>query len=169
MLYSADRRQLHDVDFDVGVIEGRHLSVSLLAFHRKQTDFTFQRVAFLDHAAGHQLMIPDHVGQVERDLLSRFVLTMSAIFLTSTGGGLKNLAKPLWPGTLMQTRIIERVVAFQQLLERIGNQFLGHRLGLTENLGVLDVIKGIGNDFAVLQRTMQRLQRRLSDLDSPNA
>ena len=68
-----DRGQLDLVHLDVGGVKRSQLAVRLFAFHRKQSDFAVgDKPALLD-VAGHQLVIPNDVVQIERDLLPGFV------------------------------------------------------------------------------------------------
>ncbi len=48
------------------------------------------------------------------------------------------------------------------------DQLISYRFGLTQDLGVLDVVKRIRNDFAVLEGAAECLQRGLADFDTPH-
>ena len=71
---------------------------------------------------------------------------MSGIFFDSTGGSLMNRARPFWPGHGDRHPIAADRVARQKLLQRVADQFGGLGAGLAENLGILDVVEGVGDD-----------------------
>ena len=67
------RRQLHDVDLDALLQERLQRPKHRVALHGEQADLRLQREALLHAAAAHPLVVPDHVVQVEGDLLPGFV------------------------------------------------------------------------------------------------
>ena len=73
IVVNRQRRELHDIDFDARLVERPQRADRLLALHREQADFRFQREAVFLAAAGHLLIIPHHVFQREGDLLPGFV------------------------------------------------------------------------------------------------
>ena len=94
---------------------------------------------------------------------------MSAIFFSSTGGSLTKRARPLWPGTLMATDVAAKVVARQELVQRLAGQLVGVGVGLAEDLGMLDVVEGGGDELSVDFLEADRLEAALAEVDAPNA
>ncbi len=82
---------------------------------------------------------------------------MSGIFLTSTGGGLKNLDKPLLAGNTDADSTILQIIPRNKLLECVRDQLLWLRIGLRQNLRILDVVESIGDDLITFLVTTQRL------------
>ena len=60
---------------------GRSARDDLVALHCKQADFGLQREAFFDAAAGHLLIVPNHVFQLKGNLLLGFVFNDVGNFL----------------------------------------------------------------------------------------
>ena len=71
---------------------------------------------------------------------------MSGIFFDSTGGSLMNRARPLWPETRDRHPVAADRVAREELLQRLAHQLGRIGVGLAENLGVFDVVEGVGRD-----------------------
>ncbi len=78
---------------------------------------------------------------------------MSGIFLSSTGGGLKNLARPLCPGTLtpMRQRLISLRLMKVSSASRTSFYFwLG--IWLRQNFRILDIIEGFSDNSSPSRR-----------------
>ena len=60
-------------------------------------------------------------------------------------------------------------VARQELLERLAGQLIGVGVGLAEDLGMLDVVEGGGDDLAVDFLEADGLEGALAEIDAPNA
>ena len=67
------RRELHDVDLDARLLEGLQGAEHGVALHGEQADLGLQGEALFLAAAAHPLVVPDHVVQVEGDLLPGLV------------------------------------------------------------------------------------------------
>ena len=155
----GDRGQLNDIDLHPSFIEGGQLAVRLLAFHREQADLTLQGVPLLDRAPGHRLVVPYDVGQIKRDLLAGLVADDIGDLLDFDRRRLEELGEPTLAGDADADLLIEGVVPLQQLLHRLGDQLFRVRFRLTQNLGVFDVVEGIGNGLTVDEGTAERLER----------
>ena len=66
--------------------------------------------------------------------------------------------------------IAQHRVPRQKLLQGLADQLGRVGAGLAENLGILDVVEGLGDDLlgVFVGAASQRLQSALTDVDSPN-
>ena len=141
------RRKLDDVHFDVGPDEGIQRAHDGVAFHGEQADLGFQGETFLFASAAHALVIPDHVVQVEGNLLPRFVADDVGDFL---GLDRRQLDEPRQAGLARNRNrypITLHRIARKKLLERIADQLGGIGARLTENFRILDVVECVRDDF----------------------
>ncbi len=61
-----------------------------------------------------------------------------------------------------------QVVARNKLRERISDQLFRFRIGLRKDLGILDEVERIGDDFITIPMATQSFQSALPDLDTPD-
>ena len=149
--------------------KGSQLPVGLVSLHGEQAHLALQRIAFFDHAPRHHLEIPDDVVQVEGDLLTGLVANDVDDFFDFDRRRLEELCQTALPWDADADHFIDGLVAFKKLLQCLGDELIGVRFGLAQDFGVLDVVKRIGDDLAVLDGAAECLQRGLADFDSPNA
>ena len=165
----AERRQLDNVQLDSRVLERLDGAEHLFAFHREQADLGFEREAVHFGAAAHLLVVPDHVVQIERDLLARLVFHNVRNLLGVDRGRLEELGQPALTGNRNGHLVALHVVSAQKLLQRVAHQLLWVRFRLTQDLGVFDIVERIGDHFVAVARATQRLERALPDINPPHA
>ncbi len=68
----CQRRHLHDLHFDVHILEVLQVAVHGVALDGEQADLGLHGEAVRDHAGAEFLIIPDHLFEIERDLLLGF-------------------------------------------------------------------------------------------------
>ena len=73
VVVERQRGQLHDVDFDARLDERLERAEHGVALHGEEADLGLQHEALLLAPAAHPLVVPDHVVQVEGDLLPGLV------------------------------------------------------------------------------------------------
>ena len=163
-------RQLYEVDVEPCPGERLQRPKHLVPLHREDAHFGFQDKAFHFHPAGDLLVVPDHVVQVEGDLLPGLVLDDVRDPL---GLDRRQLDEP-GQAALARHRnghpIAANTVPRLELRQGVADQLLrvGARLG--ENLGILDVVERLGDDLirVTVQTASHRLQRRIADVNSPD-
>ena len=89
----------------------------LVALHREQADFGFDRVAFV-FAADERLVIPDDVFERERNLLAGFVLDDVRNFLPLDRRQLDEAGQTALPGNGDRHSFAGQIVARDELLQR---------------------------------------------------
>ena len=139
-------RQLDDVDLDARPVNGSSARYDLVAFHREQADLGLQGEAFLLGAAAHPLIVPDDVGQIERDLLPGFVADDVGNLLRLDRRELDEPRQAVLAGHADRHPIAADRVARQKLLQRVADQFGGIGAGLAEDLRIGDEVEGVGDE-----------------------
>ena len=130
-----------------GVFERLERPGHLVALHREQADFGLQREAFFLAAAGHLLVVPDHVFERERNLLPGFVLDDVGNLLRLDRRQLDEprqaaLARHGDRHAVARERRCARGTVCSA--SRISSSRVG--VGLAENLGVFDVVERLDHD-----------------------
>ncbi len=97
-----------------------------------------------------------------RDIpFNKLILSQANVRKTKAGVSISELAEDIGHRGLLQ------IVAFDESIQCLSDQGLRIRLGLAEDFGIFDIIERLGHDLVTVQPTTQRLERTLSDLDSP--
>ena len=164
------RRKLNDVDLDARVLERLERALDLVALHREQADFGLQREAILFAAAVHLLVVPDDVFQRKGNLLPGFVLDDVGNLLRFDRRQLDEPRQAALARHGNRHLVAAHSIARKEQFERLAHQLSRVGVRLAENLGVFDVIEGIGLDQVVLivRPAAQRLQRALPNIDTPH-
>ena len=170
VVVQRQRRELDNVDVDAGVFKRLQRLEHLIAFHGEQADLGLQRKAFLLAAAAHLLVIPDHVFQRKGNLLAGFVLDDVGDLLLLDRRQLDEAGQADLARNADGDPIALDVVAREKRRQRFGDQLVWIGFGLTEDLGIFDVVEG--DDFhlglVVVRHAAHRLERALTDVDSPH-
>ena len=135
---------------------------------RENTHFDVRRAL-----AGEDLVVPDHVLHVERDLLAGLVAHQVVDLLrVLLQVDRRHLAKPrerLLPRHADDEAVVLPLVAGSELLQGRGNQLVAVGVGLREDFGVFDDVEGDGLELAVRGGPqLEGLQRTLPDVDAPH-
>ena len=165
------RRKLDDVDLDVGLDEGVRGAEDGVALHGEQADLGLQGEPFLLASAAHPLIVPDDVVEVEGDLLPGFVADDVGDFLGFDRRQLDESRQARLARHGNGHPVAQHRVPREELLQGVADQFGGVGTGLAEDLGIFDVVEGVGDDpLAVfVGATSQGLQRTLADINAPNS
>ena len=166
----AQRRQLNVVDLQVGGQERLQRLVDLISLHGKQTHFGFHQKTVNLTRTTHHLVVPDHVIQGERDLLSSFEADDLRQPFHVDGRRLKESRQTVLAGNRDRHPVAADLIASQKLCQRLADQLLGIRIGLAQNLRVFDVVERRRHQHAVLRvvLTAHGLERTVTDIDAPN-
>ncbi len=138
-------RQLHDIDRDAHAIERLQGPQHLVALDGEQADLGLQRKPLFLHAAAHALVVPDHIVQIEGDLLPGLVPDDIGDFLGLDRGQADEARQAALPGDRNGHPRPPHAVARQELGEGLVDQFGRVGARLVEELGVLDEIEGLGH------------------------
>ncbi len=160
--------ELDDVQFQADVRQRFHRPIDLVSLHCEQAHLSIQGEPVNLLPATHLLKVPDHFVQVERNLLLGFVPHDLGDLL---GIHRRRLEEPCQTSLARHGHGDRRtfdVVLFDELRYRCFDQLFRVRFGLTENLGVFDIVERLRDDLAVLHRAIKRLERALPNIDSPN-
>ena len=170
VVVQRQRRELHVVDFDARTLERLDSAEDGVALHGEQADFRLQREAFFLAAAAHPLVVPDHVVQIEGDLLAGFVADDVGDLLGFHRRQLDEPRQAALAGNRNRHPVAVHLVAREELPQRVGDQFGGVGVRLAEDLRILDEVECLDYDLVgvVAGTAAQCLQRTLPDVDSPH-
>ena len=141
------RRKLDDVDLDAGLEERLQGAEDGVALHGEQADLRLQGEPLLLASAAHPLVVPDHVVQVEGDLLPGFVADDVGDLLGLDRRQLDEPRQARLPRHGDRHPVAQHRVPREELLQGIADQLGRVGAGLAEDLGVLDVVEGLGDDL----------------------
>ena len=123
---------------------GLQRAIHLVALHGEQADLGLQREALFLAAADHLLIVPDDVFQREGNLLPGFVLDDVGNLLRFDRRQLDEPRQTALARDRDRHLVAADLVAREELLEGLAHQLHGVGLGLAEDLGVFDVVEGVG-------------------------
>ena len=146
-IVEGQRCHLYEFNFAARLSEGFHGVVNQFAFHGKQAHLGLQHETAFLHTTTHGLIIPDHIVQVEGDLLPRFVADNLSHLAAFHRWQLDKLGQRTLARNTDRNQIPVDLVPLKKRFHRLANQFFRDRVGLTENFRVSDVIKGYRKDL----------------------
>ena len=165
----GQRRHLHDVDVHVDVLEVLQVAIDHVALHGEQADLGLHREAVGDDAGVELLVVPDDLVEVEGDLLFGLEANDVADLLLFDGRQLDEAGQTALSGDGDGDDVAADLVARQELLQRLAGELIGVRVGLAEDLGMLDEIEGGGGDHALILGEADGLEAALAQVDAPHA
>ena len=170
-LYSASGAIWISSTSSSALVNGLSWFMHLVALHREQADFRLEQEAALLGPLAQRLVVPDHVFQRERNLLPRLVLDDLADLARLDRRQLNEAGQGRLPRHADRHQVVGDVVLLQELVERLRNQLFRNGVGLTENFGMGDVVKGRRLDLIgrIVDLKPDGLQTRLPDVDPPSS
>ena len=164
------RGDLHQFEFHFAVEERLEVVLHLLLLHGEQADFRIEQEAALFHAAAQRLEVPDHFFQREGNLLLGLVLDDGRDAAGLDRRQLDEFGQRGLPRQTHRHQVRPHLIARKERFERLPDEFVGHGVGLTEQLGMRHIVEGGRHDLLGGLRVSQtdRLQSGLPDLDAPH-
>ena len=167
----SKRCGLDNFNFLTRIHERLHLSQNLIAFHGEQADFRFQHEATLFDTTAQRLVVPNHVIQIEWNLLPRFVLNNLSNLAGFDRWQLDELRKRCLTGNRDDNLVTLQRIARTKRLQRSGDKFFRNRVRLTQNFRMRNVVKrnryGLLGSFGIAK--LNRFQPRLTNINAPRS
>ena len=162
---------MDDLDLDSRRPVGLQRPEHLFALHRKQSDFRLQCKSLdLLTAAAKRLVVPDHIGKVEGNLLAGFIADNLWNLLGLDRRQLDEPRQPILPRHRNRHAVAPHAVPRLKLLQGVVDQF--NRIGprLRQELRILNVVKCNSlNLLRILSRSAaNRLEGGIADINSPD-
>ena len=143
---NRQRCKLHAIQLDAHRLQRSNRTVDRFLLHREQTDFGVERDP-VDLGTTHLLIVPDHVIQLERDLLLRFILDDVRNLLRIHWRWLEKTSQPSLARYRHRYLVALNLISREELLDRVPNQLLRvSSIWLTQDFRVLDVIECLDFD-----------------------
>ena len=141
IVVQRQRGDLDNLHFFVVVNKWLQSVIDQLSLHREQPDFCLEHKAALFDAATDRLIIPDHVVQIERNLLPCFIFHDLSHLAGFNWWQLDELRQRTLTGHADCNQIAINPVPVEKRFHGLPDKFFRNRIRLAEDFGMRNIVK----------------------------